>query len=117
MPNIVTCPSENELQQLLLGQVPDAAAEPLEEHLSQCDRCLKTASTLHLEDTLAEAVRAQAAAPELSTGEFVHGLMERLEKLRPAVTASPETGVVTVPGQDTPPGERSAPPAEATQVI
>jgi WD40 repeat protein len=117
MPNVMTCPSEHDLQQLLLGQIPDADAEPLEEHLSQCERCLQTASTLKLEDTLAEAVRAQAAVPELSTGELVTGLMERLEKLRPAQ----QTDATTIAADDTPPEKKTqappTPPTDATQVI
>ena len=121
MPNVMICPSEHDLQQLLLGQIADAEAGPLEEHLEQCERCLQRASTLKLEDTLAEAVQAQATMPELSTGELVAGLMERLEKLRPAVGPTPQTNAATIAVDDTPSGKKSgaqaAPVVDATQVI
>jgi len=113
MPN-VSCPTDQDLQQLLLGQIPDAEAEPLEEHLEQCDRCLQAASTLKAEDTLAEAVRCQAAVVELSTGDIVEGLMQRLEKLRPAMAPAPQSTAGTIPGDATPP---AAPAGTATEVL
>src|ERR1700681_2855250 len=88
MPNPISCPSEQNLQRLLLGQVSEPEAERLEEHLEQCDPCVRTASTLKAEDTLAEAIRTQGATPQAPPSEVVEGLMQRLEQLRPATSAS-----------------------------
>jgi serine/threonine protein kinase len=116
MPSTVTCPSEHDLQQLLLGQMSDAQAEPLEEHLQGCDRCLETASKLHVQDTLAQVVRAQAGVVEIPTGELVANLMERLEALRPTMAVSPQEVTVAAEG----PVRTSSPsplPGSTTQVM
>ncbi|HEV3257579.1 MAG TPA: protein kinase, partial [Gemmataceae bacterium] len=101
MPHPGPCPSEQNLQRLLLGQLPDPDAERLEEHLGECDSCVQTVSTLKAEDTLAEVIRVQGAAPEMPTTEVVEELMQRMEKLR---TSAPETTTATVQLTDTPSG-------------
>src|SRR5437764_6255686 len=56
----------------------DPEAESLEQHLLECTSCFQTVKTLHGEDTLVEAIRAQAASSERPRSELVAELMERL---------------------------------------
>src|SRR5437016_5085165 len=42
------CPSVEDLKQLVLGQIADSAAEALERHLAECQRCCETLHTLKL---------------------------------------------------------------------
>jgi anti-sigma factor RsiW len=41
------CPDREVLQSLVLGQLADAEAGPLEEHLAQCQRCAEALQGLH----------------------------------------------------------------------
>ena len=46
------CPAGEVLQQLVLGQLADAEAEPLEEHLAQCNHCAEALQALQPRDAL-----------------------------------------------------------------
>ncbi|MCH7725457.1 MAG: protein kinase, partial [Planctomycetes bacterium] len=54
----VPCPNTLVLGELLLGKLAEEQAEPLEEHLLQCDKCAAKAQTIRHEDTLVNVVRA-----------------------------------------------------------
>src|SRR4051794_20847434 len=88
MPRAATCPDLQDLQRFVLGQSPEADAERLELHLSRCDECLATLHTLQAADTLVEAVRAQAGAPDEPDNGTVADLIERAQGLRPPPAAS-----------------------------
>jgi hypothetical protein len=82
-----TCPDPQELQQLLLGRLPDNDAESLEQHLLTCSSCLQTVRGLRpASDTLVDAVRDQTAAdrPDRSP---IADLMGRLKGLHPPAVA------------------------------
>lgn len=52
-----SCPQPDLLAQLLIGQLSQSQAEPLEQHLLQCSACATAAQTLSTHDTLIEAMR------------------------------------------------------------
>jgi serine/threonine protein kinase/tetratricopeptide (TPR) repeat protein len=84
-----SCPDADALRRLLLGQVPEPEAGPLEEHLARCERCLALLPRLEAPDALVERLRGGAAvAADLPHGEAVEALMRRLRGLQ-AVTADP----------------------------
>jgi hypothetical protein len=66
MQSTSACPERDDLARLLLGQVADAEAEVLEQHMSHCQRCLEKTRSLRLDDdTLLEAIRQSAKADPL----------------------------------------------------
>ncbi|HEV3263036.1 MAG TPA: serine/threonine-protein kinase, partial [Gemmataceae bacterium] len=114
------CPDDESLRQLLLGRLPPEAAQSLEQHLLQCDRCGDTVQALKAEDTLAAVMgRPRPTAAQGSEGEVVRDLIGHLEELRPSI-ASPASGTptATVGLGDTPSVERSAGeiPPQSSQV-
>jgi hypothetical protein len=79
MPATVRCPDPQQLQQLLLGRLPEAIAEALEQHVEQCERCGRLLPTLQANDTLVEAMRARARiALHPSDVNVIRGLIPRL---------------------------------------
>jgi hypothetical protein len=52
MPTNWVCPARQELQRLLLGDLPANEAEALEAHLTRCAPCLATVRVLLEQDTL-----------------------------------------------------------------
>jgi serine/threonine protein kinase len=76
------CPDSAVLRRLVLGQLAEAEAEPLEEHLAQCNRCAEVLQALQPRDPLVDAIQeARGAAGELPEGSLVEGLMQRLRAL------------------------------------
>ncbi len=57
MATVSSCPQPERLQQLLLGQVSDAAAERMEQHLESCARCSRLLPKLAADDALVETMR------------------------------------------------------------
>jgi eukaryotic-like serine/threonine-protein kinase len=107
MPMISSCPDADTLQRLLLGQVSEAEAGPLEEHLADCTRCRALLPQLEGRDALIDTLRGgQSLAAELPRGEAVDRLMRRLHRLRPTAAQTPR--------ELPPPGaERDQPAADA----
>jgi hypothetical protein len=90
MQSISSCPDADSLLRLVLGQVPDPEAGPLEEHLARCQRCLALLPRLEVQDALVGRLRGgEAVAAELPQGDAVESLMQRLRGLRAAVATSP----------------------------
>src|SRR4051812_31089211 len=58
------CPPDDVLRGLLLGELPEAEAEGLIEHLSACSRCAAVAPTLAAEDDLVRTMRAARSVAE-----------------------------------------------------
>ncbi len=52
------CPSRDELQRMVLGQLPDLTAERIRQHLEQCPKCWSALEHCVNSDELLEAVRA-----------------------------------------------------------
>jgi serine/threonine protein kinase/tetratricopeptide (TPR) repeat protein len=86
------CPDSEVLQRLVLGQLVDAEAGSLEEHLAQCDRCAAVLQSLQPSDALTQGLQeARNVAAELPEGTLVKALMQRLRGL--PVTEHPGTVV------------------------
>ena len=56
------CPSRDELQRMVLGQLPDLIAEGIQQHLEQCPKCWSALEHCVNSDELLEAVRASRGA-------------------------------------------------------
>src|SRR5438105_1407991 len=84
------CPSPQQLQQLLLGRLPDAQADALEQHLSACPSCAQTVTSLKFDDTLAESLRGGAEVVRRIDQDVPAELLARLQAL--AATTAPADG-------------------------
>jgi formylglycine-generating enzyme required for sulfatase activity len=79
------CPNTQQLQQLLLGRLGEEAAEGLEQHVGQCGHCSGLLPRLPAEDTLVEAMRAQAMLTlHPADRKAIQDLLPRLHQLRTA---------------------------------
>jgi serine/threonine protein kinase/Leucine-rich repeat (LRR) protein len=56
------CPSRDDLQRMVLGQLPDLIAEGIRQHLEQCPKCWSALEHCVNSDELLEAVRASRSA-------------------------------------------------------
>jgi serine/threonine protein kinase/Tfp pilus assembly protein PilF len=82
VPPTPACPDDDVLRRLVLGQLSDAEAGPLEEHLAHCDRCAEVLQTLQPRDALTHGLQqARGAAGELSEGPLVQRLVQQLRAL------------------------------------
>src|SRR4051812_40847666 len=97
MPADLHCPSEHELEQLLLGRLDDETERRLLDHLDGCEPCANAVSALHVEDDLVAAMRERS--PILTGSDAVletiierarRGVQEALPSLTPASGAPPE---------------------------
>src|SRR5262249_16134644 len=68
------CPESRDLQRLLLGQLPDWRAEQLEQHVLQCDACLRALRALEVDDALLRALRTRGDVPRPAEERAVAGL-------------------------------------------
>ncbi|HEV3303483.1 MAG TPA: protein kinase [Planctomycetaceae bacterium] len=75
------CPSRDELQRMVLGQLPDPVAEKIRQHLERCLKCWSALEHCVNSDELLEAVRASRGA----TCEPTKTLYLPLECLRGAL--------------------------------
>src|SRR5262245_33262458 len=110
MPKDTGCPEIADLQRLLLGQIPDPSAEPLDAHLLQCGRCATLANALPAADPLLDGIRVSAAAPPHPESGVIEDLVVRLQGLRhltcapdPAETGSPSLATPAPQGATLPP--------------
>jgi hypothetical protein len=87
------CPEASSLEQFLLGQLPDPAAEGLERHVEQCDRCGRTLAVLLGEDSLVYTLRSQVGEKR-PDDSAVPGLIQRLKGL-PAASGKIVPATVT----------------------
>jgi serine/threonine-protein kinase len=83
MANASSCPDVGELERFLVGQVTEADADRVEQHLGQCGACLKTMHALTGEDTLVQAMRrpASAVTQELP-GDVLDDLVVRFRSMQ-----------------------------------
>jgi predicted Ser/Thr protein kinase len=80
------CPSASLLEQLMLGQLSDHEAEPLERHLADCGRCGSLASSIQAGGVLVEAMRAPSPILQETANPVVERLIGHLRGLRPGDT-------------------------------
>jgi hypothetical protein len=83
MPARLACPDVRALNDYLLGQMPEARARGLEEHVAACSACALKLNDMVNRDTLARLVPSQAVQG-LEVGSEVEALIRRL---RDVVTA------------------------------
>jgi hypothetical protein len=123
MPSTSPCPDPRELERFLLGLVTlsDAEAERLEQHLTECGTCDRTAESLKGSDPFVEVLRSPAPLGELPPGEVVDGLIERVSGLKPPAFTAGETAA-SLSAADPPSGHVTLshpadPPDKATQEV
>jgi tetratricopeptide (TPR) repeat protein/predicted Ser/Thr protein kinase len=96
-----TCPSAEELRQLLLGCLPRPQAIALVQHLEGCDRCLNEAEALDLSGPPLLSVEEQALPPPPGTEVTVLNRIGRLKSLllspSPADKDTPQSSSVLDP--------------------
>src|SRR5437588_6757714 len=96
MPIRLTCPDVRALSDYLLGQMPEAEARGLEEHVSACSACALKLNDMVDRDTLARPIPSQAALA-LETGGEVQALMGRLRDV-PALSTTVDEPITERPG-------------------
>ena len=72
MPKLIACPEAAVLKQLLEGQRTSEEWQAFAEHLQGCSRCVESLEGLLANDTLREALQAQAAV-EQAHAQVVEG--------------------------------------------
>ncbi|HEV3021323.1 MAG TPA: hypothetical protein VGX76_02605 [Pirellulales bacterium] len=85
---MTNCPAIDDLARLALGTLPDAAAEPIEEHLLACPDCVRRLADLRLDDTLLDGLRLRPSIANADPSELnaeLRGLLApRAERPTPA---------------------------------
>jgi hypothetical protein len=81
MPSSLPCPDRDVLGRLLRGELPDAEAEELEQHLSGCSSCAQAAAGLTEDDPLTDVVRAGARAEAPADTSPIRKLVARLHEM------------------------------------
>ncbi len=76
----LTCPSAEQLQKVMRGELALAEVERISQHVETCARCAQTLQSLQGEDTLAEQVRAEAGRIDKPVDPAVQKLIERLRQ-------------------------------------
>ena len=116
MPTGRSCPDLQVLEELAVGRMAPEEVDRWAEHCEQCEECLETIRALKTEDTLAEAMAAQATARNEAPSPAVGRLIERLKAtLRPIARSDMGSAVDSTsggsPSSDAPP---AAAPAHAS---
>jgi tetratricopeptide (TPR) repeat protein len=101
------CPGREELERLLLGDMPGVEMQALEGHVSRCPRCLEVARQVRAEDALVAAVRAGGRAEGISRDEVEEGLIAQLCRLRGETVPTKPLAFETPPPPCVPPAERA----------
>ena len=84
MANLMACPGPDQLQSIALGDLPEASAAMLIEHIESCATCAKRMSAIAAEDTLVEAVRAKDTRDDGKEQQAVSRLLQKVQALVPA---------------------------------
>src|ERR1700680_1198064 len=91
------CPTAEELQRFVLGQVSKLEMEAVERHLPECPHCLETLRALPHADALVETLRSQAAVLDPAEDSPVQAMIRRMEVLRLPL---PDPAAQKTPGPD-----------------
>ena len=72
----LACPDDGELRSYLLGRLPEAAEETIQQHLAICPSCEATAAQLdELTDPLIDELRdLSLTAPSNASSTFLNGM-------------------------------------------
>jgi serine/threonine protein kinase/Leucine-rich repeat (LRR) protein len=79
---VSACPSRQDLEALVQGQMPFTQVDQLAQHLEKCAACAQTISGLKVDDTLVEVIRRQATMQGKAPDAVLKNVMERLRLLR-----------------------------------
>jgi WD40 repeat protein len=92
------CPDRHPLERLLLGQVSEQEASPLEDHLQGCASCFELVKTLRVTDTLVDALGSRMDSADFPPSEAAaaEDLVVRIIRLGSApLTAKPPPAELT----------------------
>ena len=78
------CPSVAEWELLLRGDFSCLEAEPLAQHLEECEACAATVEQLQVEDTLADQLRQGKVSEVQPASALVRSLIDQFTRLEPA---------------------------------
>ena len=94
-----SCPSSEQLRQLLLGQVDLSLLDGMERHVHDCPNCATLLPTLSGNDALIGSIRARTSSlVEQGEIELVEDLMVRLQKNQPCLAGDTTVGSWTPAG-------------------
>jgi hypothetical protein len=91
MPAISACPDALTFERLRQGRLPLLEVEEVARHLESCDRCTMAVQNLHLEDALADVLRAQVSRDAGTPSPVVEKVMQHLRGLAPPPSAYGDT--------------------------
>src|SRR5262249_16358809 len=81
---IVACPPDNQIVNLLLGELPEQEAAALTAHIKNCSRCLESLRTLDKITQTGETKPVSVLPVELGGSNSSKGAHKKLEFLSPA---------------------------------
>jgi hypothetical protein len=90
------CPTPEGLSRFLRGELPEPEARTLEEHLTGCNTCVETLSTLGSDDSLVEGLRGQPAIDHPSDSIVIDDLIARIKSM-PEASAAPAEALTQTP--------------------
>ena len=99
MTHAIECPTDEALQELLLGHGDPASADELERHVLTCSRCGEVAAGLHAEDSMVKAFRQVALTGDTPVPRLTDTLVPVFQRLR-AAPDSGATGTWTGPATE-----------------
>src|SRR5437660_1043090 len=102
MADVITCPTDSELQQLLRGEAAPDVAEAFAHHLEQCSRCADAVEWSLPGDTVLEAMKGLATAHDPAASPVVQALIQRFTRI---YLADPPAAQSTLVGADLAGGE------------
>jgi hypothetical protein len=83
---------------MLSGSLPDKVAEPIEQHVLNCPRCIQIMAALRDNDTLVEALRARDSVKEVPQGPEVEDLVARMRDLTDSFSGTAATDATLLAG-------------------
>jgi len=98
--SLATCPSPADLERLFLGGLPEQEVEALEQHVLECDSCLKKLiKAFATMETLSGVLRENTCSDAMASSLVVTDLMRKLASLGPTSANPPSQGTspISVP--------------------
>jgi serine/threonine protein kinase/WD40 repeat protein len=92
MPALLDCPTNDALEQFLLGFGDPVAAEGLERHMAECHACAFRARKLSARDELVNAVRAASGSNDTDESASSDSLAEVFRRMAPRSGSGSDTG-------------------------
>jgi serine/threonine protein kinase/tetratricopeptide (TPR) repeat protein len=110
MTGVAACPSPEELRELALGLLSEAASEARAAHVEQCSACLAALRNLQVQDPLLDALAQPTASQARQDDQEIQTLLDRLRAVpvlhmvsatcvSPGETSSSNAGPTPAPGR------------------